>query len=187
MDQIRPISQRDPVPSPLVLLPQERVLDPLDPDDPELGLGHRLVEQAVHGPVAPVLSRYRHLQEVLVHCHGQPCLWEQAGGVGGGWGEGVGRGVIQQGRGGGGGGNGRGGGAATQSPGDNRGRETPVKSNAPLYLHEKGQRSKVVGQDRGQVPGDWPDWSSENTTGALGPVPRPVLFQGTYIRAFLNG
>lgn len=71
--------------SPLIFFPEKRILDPLDPDDPKLGLGDRLVEKAVDGPVAPVLPGHRHLQEVLVHGHGQPRLWEKAGGVGGCW------------------------------------------------------------------------------------------------------
>lgn len=68
--------------SPLVLLPEKGVLYSLDLDDPELGLGHRLVEQAVHGPVAAVFPGHGHPQEVLAHWHGQPRFWKKAGLVG---------------------------------------------------------------------------------------------------------
>lgn len=69
--------------SPLVLLPEEGVLHAQDLDDPELGLRHRLVEKAVHRPVAAVFTRDRHLQKVLAHRHGQPCFRKKAGWVGG--------------------------------------------------------------------------------------------------------
>lgn len=88
---------------PLVLLPQERVLHTLDLDDPELGLRHRLVEKAVHRPVAAVLTGHRHLQEVLAHRHGQPRFRKQTGRVGGRRRERMRRGEIHGGRGGGGG------------------------------------------------------------------------------------
>lgn len=43
-----------PLFSPLILLPEERILHTLDLDDPELCLRHRLVEKAVHCSVAAV-------------------------------------------------------------------------------------------------------------------------------------
>lgn len=89
--------------SPLILLPEEGVLHTQDLDDPELGLGHCLVEKAVHCAVAAVFTRDRHLQEVLAHRHGQPRFRKKAGRVGGGRREGM-RGGEIHGRGGGGGG-----------------------------------------------------------------------------------
>lgn len=80
--------------SPLIFLPEEGVLDPLDLDDPELGFRHRLVEQAVHRPVAAVFAGHRDPQEILAHGHWQPCLWEKAWRVGGGRREGVRRGDV---------------------------------------------------------------------------------------------
>lgn len=94
--------------SPLVLLPEEGVLHAQDLDDPELGLWHRLVEKAVHRPVAAVFAGDRHLQEVLAHRHGQPCLRKKAGRVGGRRREGMRRGEIHGWGGGGGGGAGEG-------------------------------------------------------------------------------
>ena len=70
--------------SPPVLLPQEGVLDAEDLQDAELRLGDGFVEEGVNGPVAPVVTGYGHLQEVLAGCHGQPGLREHAGGGGGG-------------------------------------------------------------------------------------------------------
>lgn len=80
--------------APLILLPEERILHALDLDDPELGLRHRLVEKAVHGPVAAVFARHRHLQEVLAHRHGQPRFRKKAGRVGGRRREGMRRGEV---------------------------------------------------------------------------------------------
>lgn len=71
--------------SPFVLLPEEGVLHTLNLDDPELGLRDRLVEQAVHRPVAAVFTGHRHPQEVLGHRHWQPCFWKKARRVGGRW------------------------------------------------------------------------------------------------------
>lgn len=73
--------------SPLVLLPEEGVLNTQDLDDPVLGLQHGLVEKAVHCAVAAVFTRNWNLKKVLVHHHRQPGLWKKAGRVGGGGGE----------------------------------------------------------------------------------------------------
>lgn len=82
--------------SPLVLLPEKGVLHTQDLDNPELGLRHSLVEEAVHRPVAAVFTCDWHLQEVLTHRHGQPCFWKKAGWVGGCWREGMRRREIHR-------------------------------------------------------------------------------------------
>ena len=71
-----------------------------DLDDSELSFRHRLVEQAVDGPVAAVVPGHGDLQEVLAAGHGQPGLREQTRGVGGGGRQRVRRRQVHGGRGG---------------------------------------------------------------------------------------